>query len=253
MMNNSNETPDKHASDPYADLIKPSDKPITEGAIPAATVVLLRDSDAGIETLMLRKNKDIHFGNMWVFPGGRIDPDDYPANGDKTEAARFAAARETHEEAGIHTDPEDFIWFSRWTPPPLTPKRFTTWFFAARVPEHKEILIDGGEIHDHQWIKPQDALAGHREGTLNFVPPTWVTLHYLAKYAAVDELLKAFASRSPKIYETHLSQTEDGERVALWHGDAGYEAWDAKVEGDRHRLTMGREGFIFENSFKSYR
>lgn len=109
MMNNSNETPDKHASDPYADLIKPSDKPITEGAIPAATVVLLRDSDAGIETLMLRKNKDIHFGNMWVFPGGRIDPDDYPANGDKTEAARFAAARETHEEAGIHTDPEDFI------------------------------------------------------------------------------------------------------------------------------------------------
>ncbi len=251
-MSDSDKTPKKHSSDPYADLIKPGDKPITEAAIPAATVVLLRDSDAGVETLMLRKNKDIRFGGMWVFPGGRIDAGDYPENGDKTEAARRAAARETHEEAGIHTDPNDFIWFSHWTPPPITPKRFTTWFFAARVPEHKEIIIDGGEIHDHQWINPRDAIERHSERTLDFVPPTWVTLHYLAKYGSVDELLSVFASRPAKIYETHLGKTESGERVAIWHGDAGYEAWDPKVAGERHRITMAKSGFVFENTFEEY-
>ena len=242
----------KHASDPYADLIKPGDEAITEEAIPAATVVLLRDSEAGIETLMLRKNKDIRFGGMWVFPGGRIDANDYPKSGDKTEAARRAAARETHEEAGIHTNPEDFIWFSHWTPPPIAPKRFTTWFFAARVPEYKEIIIDGGEIHEHQWIKPREAIERHTARTLDFVPPTWVTLHYLAKHDSVDELLAALAAQPPKIYETHLGKTESGERVAIWRGDAGYDAWDAKITGRRHRITMAKSGFIFENSNEDY-
>ncbi len=251
-MSDSDKAPKKHSSDPYADLIKPGDKAITEAAIPAATVVLLRDSVAGIETLMLRKNKDIRFGGMWVFPGGRIDADDYPENGDKTEAARRAAARETHEEAGIHTDPNDFIWFSHWTPPPIGQKRFTTWFFAARVPEHKEIIIDGGEIHDHQWMKPREAIERHAARTLDFVPPTWVTLHYLAKYGSVDELLSVLASRPAKIYETHLGKTESGERVAIWHGDAGYEAWDPKVAGERHRITMAKTGFVFENTVEDY-
>ncbi len=251
-MSDSNKTPEKHTSDPYADLIKPDDKAIKEEPIPAATVILLRDGEAGIETLMLRKNKEIRFGGMWVFPGGRIDADDYPKDGDKTEAARRAAARETHEEAGIHANPEDFIWFSHWTPPPIAPKRFTTWFFAARVPEHKEIIIDGGEIHDHQWISPREAIERHAERTLDFVPPTWVTLYYLANYHSVDELLAVLAQRPPKIYQTHLGKTESGERVAIWEGDAGYEAWDASVAGERHRITMAKSGFVFENSFEEY-
>ena len=44
--------------------------------IPAATVVVLRDGDAGLEVLMLRKNSKIVFGGMWVFPGGRVDSED---------------------------------------------------------------------------------------------------------------------------------------------------------------------------------
>ena len=42
----------------------------------AATVVVLRRGEAGFETLMLRKNSKIAFGGMWVFPGGRVDPED---------------------------------------------------------------------------------------------------------------------------------------------------------------------------------
>ena len=251
-MSDTDKAPSKHDSDPYAELIKPSEKPITEAAIPAATVVLLRDGKHGVETLMLRKNKEIRFGGMWVFPGGRIDADDYNGNDDRNAAARIAAARETHEEAGLQTNPDDFVWFSHWTPPPITPKRFTTWFFAARVPEHTAITIDGGEIHEHQWIRPQDAIERHAARTIDFVPPTWVTLHHLAQHNSVDALLSALAAKPPKIYETHLGKTEEGHRVAIWQGDAGYDDWDAKVPGERHRLIMAKEGFIFENTIKDY-
>jgi len=266
----SNDKPEsKHKSDPYGKLRMPDEgEPITEPPVPAATVVLLRDGPDGVETLMLRKNKEIRFGGMWVFPGGRIDRADYP-NGDpgdnvaydgataaaddhKTTAARTAAARETHEEAGIHADPKDFVWFSHWTPPPVIPKRFTTWFFAARVNGNQKIVIDDGEIHDHQWINPARAIEKHAAREIDFVPPTWVTLHYLASRGTVDELLAHFVSVPPKIYETHLGITEEGHRVALWRGDVGYNDWDACIEGDRHRMIMAKDGFIFENSVETY-
>ena len=46
-------------------------------AMPAATVVVLRDGADGPETLMLRKNSKIAFGGMWVFPGGKVDAEDW--------------------------------------------------------------------------------------------------------------------------------------------------------------------------------
>ncbi len=44
--------------------------------IPAATVILAKDAEPGIEVLMLRRNSAIAFGGAWVFPGGRVDPED---------------------------------------------------------------------------------------------------------------------------------------------------------------------------------
>ena len=59
----------------------------------AATVVVLRRGEAGFETLMLRKNSKIAFGGMWVFPGGRVDPEDAKglAPDDDLAIARVAA------------------------------------------------------------------------------------------------------------------------------------------------------------------
>ena len=44
----------------------------TSELIPAATVVIMRDSESAIELLMLRKNSKVAFGGMWVFPGGAV-------------------------------------------------------------------------------------------------------------------------------------------------------------------------------------
>ena len=237
--------PPRHRNDMYGGATQPN---AADGppATPAATVVLLRDA-ATPEVLMLRKNSRIAFGGMWVFPGGRIDAEDGADGATPETAARNAAARETREEADIAAAPEDFVWFAHWTPPPDTPKRFATWFFAARAADH-EVAVDGGEIEDHQWIAPAAALQRHAAGDIDLVPPTWVTLHQLAEHDTVDAILAHFGARPARVYETRIGQRADGVRVAMWKGDAGYEECDANAAGQRHRLVMTQGGFTFENT-----
>jgi len=158
--------------------------------IPAATVVLIRDGQdsAGsphLETLMLRRNVEVSFGGMWVFPGGRVEPED----GEDEPGARRAAAREAAEEAGLVVDSELLVPFAHWTPPPVAPKRFATWFFLAPAPAGV-VSIDGGEIHDHVWVSPATAFERHAAGEIQLAPPTWVTLHWLAESPDVESALR---------------------------------------------------------------
>ena len=43
---------------------------------PAATVLVLRDSEDGMEVLMVKRSKKPPFENLYVFPGGKIDEGD---------------------------------------------------------------------------------------------------------------------------------------------------------------------------------
>lgn len=76
-------------------------------AIPAATLVVFRDSHGGSpELLMVERAKAMVFAaGAMVFPGGRVDPGDHvlaqTMGGDEETAARIAAVRETIEEAGL--------------------------------------------------------------------------------------------------------------------------------------------------------
>jgi 8-oxo-dGTP pyrophosphatase MutT (NUDIX family) len=96
---------------------------------PAATVLLLRESDAGLQVLLTQRAAGLAFmGGLWVFPGGRMEPDDagpglaarleplsaqglalerlLDLNGQALDATtalglHVAACRETFEEAGL--------------------------------------------------------------------------------------------------------------------------------------------------------
>ena len=48
--------------------------------IPAATVLVLRDTKDGIEVLMVKRSKRPPFENLFVFPGGKIDEADRNIN-----------------------------------------------------------------------------------------------------------------------------------------------------------------------------
>jgi 8-oxo-dGTP pyrophosphatase MutT (NUDIX family) len=80
---------------------------------PAATLVLLRESNRGLEALLLQRLVNMAFaGGEWVFPGGAVDatdgsecmlrrtPDGAGLNATDL-ARRVAACRETFEESGV--------------------------------------------------------------------------------------------------------------------------------------------------------
>ncbi|MDG2907990.1 MAG: NUDIX domain-containing protein [Acidimicrobiales bacterium] len=225
----------------------------TTELIPAATVLILQDGADGLEVLMLRKNSKIAFGGMWVFPGGRIDDEDAVCGDDgqpdELATAARAAGREAAEEAHIAVDPDALVWFSHWVPPPITPKRFSTFFFATRAAPGSDgvVEIDDGEIVDHAWMTPAGAMARRDAGQIELAPPTWVSLNLLSAWTTVETALEALADLDPEFYETHIGRSDDG-AVAMWSGDAGYETGDPSQDGPRHRLTMSDDGYAFQRT-----
>jgi 8-oxo-dGTP pyrophosphatase MutT (NUDIX family) len=100
--------------------LSPVPVPIAANPRPAATVVVLRDSEAGPEVFMVRRHEGTAFmGGAHVFPGGRVDAADRAADerwcdglahaarqmaglpADEALAYHVAAARELFEEAGV--------------------------------------------------------------------------------------------------------------------------------------------------------
>ena len=223
----------------------------TSDLIPAATVVIMRDSEPGIELLMLRKNSKVAFGGMWVFPGGKIDETDKVIGSDgsldELATATNAAARETFEEAAISVSQENLFWFSHWVPPAITPKRFSTYFFATKLLDGDEVTIDDSEIIEHNWFRPHEAIDLRDAGEIELAPPTWVTLNRLISFTNVENALNDLDAKDPIFYETHIAQSAKGP-VAMWFGDAGYEKTNPDMPGERHRLTMTTDGYHFEQS-----
>jgi 8-oxo-dGTP pyrophosphatase MutT (NUDIX family) len=224
-----------------------------DGAAPvpivaAATVILLRDTERGLETLMLRRDSRLAFaGGMWVFPGGRVDPGDFtPDETDVATAGRNAAVREAAEEAGLVVPPDSLVPFAHWTPPPEAPKRFSTAFFVAPAPSGR-VTIDDGEIRDHMWVSPAEALRRRDALEIELAPPTWVTLYTLATHATVAAAIETTRATEPEHFTTRAVFTDEGV-VVLWHGDAGYEDGDAAREGARHRLWMIDTGWRYERT-----
>src|SRR3954447_7045124 len=110
----------------------------------AATVILVRDGERGLEPRLLRRNAKLAFhGGSWVFAGGRVDPGDHDALDAGDEPARRAAVREALEEAGVVIEAASLVPFSHWTTPPGPPRRFATWFFLAPVGDG-DVTTDGG-------------------------------------------------------------------------------------------------------------
>jgi 8-oxo-dGTP pyrophosphatase MutT (NUDIX family) len=148
--------------------------PELPAAIPAATLVLMREAKAGPPELLVTERTGLmaFAAGALVFPGGRIDPGDHETAAGfafPDAAARIAAIRETIEETGLaiglHPAPDaaaaealregivreepfaallaarglsldlDALTpFARWCPNFRETRRFDTLFFLAEAP-----------------------------------------------------------------------------------------------------------------------
>jgi 8-oxo-dGTP pyrophosphatase MutT (NUDIX family) len=211
-----------------------------EPVFPAATVVLVRDGDAGLEALLVQRNQAVqHMGGMWVFPGGKVDEADYPGDRDEYQAAINAAIRETREEAGLDIRAEQLVYLSHWTTPEGAKRRFATWFFLAILEDGQEVRVDGGEIALHRWVQPATAIAESADDThpLRLMPPTYVSLADIADCPSCALVRERIGQREALIYAPRMVGI-DGGMCFLYDGDAGYDDVALEMEGGRHRLYM---------------
>jgi 8-oxo-dGTP pyrophosphatase MutT (NUDIX family) len=183
----------------------------------AASVIVLRDSDAGPEVLLVQRNPDARFmGGAWVFPGGAVQDEDGDAAG--------TGVRELEEEAGLTIgDASTLVPWSRWITPAQVKIRFDTWFFVARAPEGAEVKCDGEECVDARWLRPEDALDAGRSGDLLLVFPTVRHLQELAMLESVEHGLDIARERRIQPIEPRVVLDQGGVARVLLPGEDGYD------------------------------
>lgn len=216
--------------------------------LPAASVILLRGEP--FEILMMRRHEKSTFvPGAWVFPGGALDPLDRECAGgaDDVAALSVCAVRELLEEAGVWlgdggdaaarraalaTDPASFrammeearaalprlVPFERWITPAGIPKRYDTLFVLAEAPDDAEGTPDETEGVELAWIRPADALARQKDGTMQLVFATIRILETLASHASARELVATCRGREVPTRRPVLVVEEGRKSIVLPEG-----------------------------------
>lgn len=205
---------------------------MSDAAIPAATLVVMRHEAAGPPALlMVERSKGMAFaGGAIVFPGGRIDAADTAIASGFERSARVAAIRETLEESAIavgltpQPDPDlaillqqalhegaDFATlleehrlsldldaltpFARWKPAFKHARVFDTLFLLAEAPDGAwQPRHQPGECEAAFWISAIEALAKIERGEASAIFPTKRNLERLAQYGTIADARAAAAA-----------------------------------------------------------
>ena len=130
----------------------------------AATLILVRRDTTQPRVLMGKRSAGHAFmPEKYVFPGGRVDPQD----GKAVSYCEFAPQQERLLRIQTRRKPRAFgltplTFIGRAITPPYRPKRFDARFFMANAEEaliDERPPVDGAELSDLQWVTLKDALA----------------------------------------------------------------------------------------------
>jgi glyoxylase-like metal-dependent hydrolase (beta-lactamase superfamily II)/8-oxo-dGTP pyrophosphatase MutT (NUDIX family) len=179
------------------------------GPVPAlaASVILVRDAPAGLETYLLHRHARMPFAaSMVVFPGGRVDSVD-GAGGDPL---RTCAVRETLEETGVRLREDDLVPWAHWITPEIEQRRYDTFFFLAGLPAAVVASDVSGETDSADCKTAQAALASAERGDISLMPPTMSILLELADVDSVAGLMAAAKDRVIEPVLPRLVSAEEG-------------------------------------------
>lgn len=233
----------------------------------AATVILLRDTEAGLEVFLMRRAEQSGvLGGAYVFPGGKLDEADLEQAQSllptlDAEAYRhrlgeptvphalavglhLAAMREAAEECGVQLPLDALVPWSRWITPrqaSLMDKRFDTRFFVAALPDQQRAVHDNFETTASEWMTPRAALGRYWAGEFAMAPPQIMSLVHLNRFDAVADVLShAQAQPTPTIEPEPFD--EEGMRVICYPGDPRHSQPQARLPGPT-RLMFRRKRF----------
>ncbi|MCW3798575.1 NUDIX hydrolase [Sphingomonas sp. BN140010] len=197
---------------------------MSDDAIPAATLVVIRDRPGGPpELLMVERPRTMAFAaGAMVFPGGRIDAEDWTDGGALVDAARIAAVRETREETGLEVIPEALVPFARWRPNFRHHRRFDTFFFLAPCPaDAGPLRPQPGECERAEWLAAAEVLAQIARGEARAIFPTLRNLERLAQFGSFAEA-EAHARAIPVETITPWVEEDGGEQWLRIPDHLGY-------------------------------
>jgi 8-oxo-dGTP pyrophosphatase MutT (NUDIX family) len=242
---------------------------VSDDAIPAATLILVRDRPGGApELLMVERAQGMAFAaGALVFPGGRIDQADRELGQSKgVDPAAVAAIRETIEETavpvgvapladttaaralqdsliaetpfaealqsrGFALDASALTPFARWVPKFHAVRRFDTLFFVAQCPEGDwQPRTIEGECSGACWVTAAGVLERDRRGEARLIFPTRRNLERLALHGSFEEI-RADALSHPIEPVTPWVEERDGERFITIPSHLGYPVTEEKLEG----------------------
>ncbi|GGL11677.1 NUDIX hydrolase [Caulobacter rhizosphaerae] len=120
-------------------------------------------------------------------------------------------------DLGLRLDLAALTIFARWITPPLTAKRFDTWFYVAHAPLAQLAVCDGREAVDAEWIAPREALDLAASGQRKVIFPTRMNLQLLAESADAAAAIETARGRPLVTVEPWV----DGPSLRI-QPDAGY-------------------------------
>lgn len=234
---------------------------MTDEAIPAATLIVVRDRASGPpELLMVERAGGMAFAaGALVFPGGRIDGSDrdFAHTLGAGDGAMVAAIRETIEETAIPVgispvpdaaqsaslqsalvagepvghlldahnlklDFEALVPFSRWVPKFHAVRRFDTMFYVAEAPPGEwQPMIIAGECSAARWVGAAQVLALEQDGKAKLIFPTRRTLERLALHASFAAIC-ADAKAHPIEPVSPWIEDRDGQQYITIPSHLGY-------------------------------
>ena len=237
-----------------------------DDAIPAATLIVVRDRpDGPPELLMVERSEGMAFAaGALVFPGGRIDAADAALGPDK--AGAVAAIRETVEEtavpvglapvpdretvlglqselaregdfdallsrAGLRLDLATLTPFARWVPKFHAVRRFDTMFFVTPCPpgEWRPNVVEH-ECAGAHWLTAQHALDRAARDEARLIFPTRRNLERLALHADF-EAIRADALAHPIEPVIPWIEERAGEKFITIPAHLGYPVTEEKLDG----------------------
>jgi hypothetical protein len=216
-----------------------SDEIRIEGAIPAATLVIMRPGAGDADLLMVKRATTMAFAaGAVVFPGGRIDADDHVVAA--IEGVRAALLAEQPLSAilaarGDRLELDALVPFARWCPNFKESRTFDTWFFAVSAPEHGHELSVSAAEHSHIfWDSAHGALAAADRGEISIIFPTRRNLERLAGHASLNSFAR-HAQQFPVRRITPWVEDRGGQTMLCIPDDLGYpvtgESWEMVRRG----------------------
>lgn len=100
---------------------------------------------------------------------------------------------------------------SRWVTPEFHPRRYDTFFFAARLPEGQEPHLMTSEATASDWVDPRLVLDEGDAGRLRVVPPTAYNLKTCVHAGSLESLLGEY----PAIGRIMFKAAGEGESMTL--------------------------------------